>query len=240
MVEDSRPFPPGSLPARLNPALRQQLLSLGGIRHYPHGEMLMREAEPYGEVILILDGFVKITANGEENRLAFLVIRSRGDVLGEISAMEQDTHTGTATAAGPVVGRAMSAAAFRGFLEQNPPAAFAVAEMVANKLRNSIRRRVEHVDGSVRGRLARVLIELATLWGRPAARGVQLAVGLSQPELAALVAADERSVNRALAELRNMQVVDVGYRRVIVLDLEGLERVAFGNQDRPDGSGGRP
>ncbi|MEX5711525.1 Crp/Fnr family transcriptional regulator [Parafrankia sp. FMc6] len=236
MLEDSRPFPPGSLPARLNPALRQQLLSLGGVRHYLHGEMLMREAEPYGEVILILDGFVKITANGEENRLAFLVIRSRGDILGEISAMDQDTHTGTATAAGPVAGRVMSATAFRSFLEQNPPAAFAVAETVANKLRNSIRRRVEHVDGSVRGRLARILIELATLWGRASDRGVQLAVGLSQPELAALVAADERSVNRALAELRNMKVVDVGYRRVIVLDLEGLERVAFGRQDRPNGA----
>ncbi|MBE3201660.1 Crp/Fnr family transcriptional regulator [Frankia sp. CH37] len=214
--------------------MRQQLLSLGGIRHYPHGEILMREAEPYDEVILILDGFVKITAIGEENRLAFLVIRSRGDVLGEISAMEQDTHTGTATAAGPVVGRAMSAVAFRSFVEQNPPAAFAVAEMVAKKLRDSIRHRVEHVDGPVRGRLARVLIELATLWGRPAARGVQLAVGLSQPELAALVAADERSVNRALAELRSMGVVDVGYRRVALLDLAGLERIAFGHPNDKD------
>ncbi|WP_242424168.1 helix-turn-helix domain-containing protein, partial [Frankia sp. EI5c] len=74
--------------------------------------------------------------------------------------------------------------------------------------------------------------------GRPAARGVQLAVGLSQPELAALVAADERSVNRALAELRTMQVVDVGYRRVIILDPEGLERVASGNGERPGGSDG--
>lgn len=69
------------------------------------------------------------------------------------------------------------------------------------KLRWATRRRVDFGGHEALVRLARVFLELARSYGVPAGAGVEIAVPLTQPELAGLVGAAEPTVHRALAHV---------------------------------------
>ena len=69
-------------------------------------------------------------------------------------------------------------------------------------------------------------------WTRPSATaapvdgGLIVGDGLSQHDLAGLVAASTKSVGRSLAVLRARGLVSTGRRSIVVSDLEGLRRFA--------------
>lgn len=58
-------------------------------------------------------------------------------------------------------------------------------------------------------------------------------VSLSQASIATLLGVSRQSVNEALGELREMGVVETGYRRIKVLDPDTLMAVAVEQNDSP-------
>ncbi|MER5830865.1 Crp/Fnr family transcriptional regulator [Streptomyces sp. NPDC002130] len=214
-----------SLLGRLAPEDRQQLLTLGTRRQFEAGGVLIRQGEVADMVYVLLDGFVKVTAISEEGHLVFLAVRSQGELVGEVGVLDGSPRPTTVTATGAVVALGVGGPPFLGFLARRPSAATVVTRSVTEKLRFSIRRRLEDV-GSVRARLARVLLDLGARWGRPGPHGTEIAVGLNQGEIAALVGATERSVNEAFADFRSLGTLSIGYRRVVIHDWSGLRKAA--------------
>jgi CRP-like cAMP-binding protein len=215
----------GSVLSRLEPQEQEELLTLGARRQFGAGSVLMRQGEHADIVYVLLDGYVKVTAISEEGHLVFLAVRSRGDLVGEIGVLDGNPRTATVTAAGAVLAMGIGAPAFLGFLARHPSAATVVTRSVTEKFRLAIRRRLDYV-GSVQSRLARVLLDLGVRWGVPATQGTEIAVGLNQGELAALVGATERSVNEALADLRSEGTISIGYRRVVIHNWDALRKAA--------------
>jgi CRP-like cAMP-binding protein len=117
-------------------------------------------------------------------------------------------------------------ATFHRFLVQYPDAAVAVVRSVGGKLRWATQRRIDFSGLEVRLRLARVLVELASAYGLETAGGVEIAVALAQPELAALVGAAEPTVHKALADFRRRRIIVTGYRCIRVVDLPALRVIA--------------
>lgn len=61
---------------------------------------------------------------------------------------------------------------------------------------------------------------------RLTSEGTELGYALTQPELAAMVGVSEPSIQRALRQLRDIGVLDTGYRRIIILDMAALKEIA--------------
>jgi CRP/FNR family cyclic AMP-dependent transcriptional regulator len=223
---DSRfDWPAGSLLGTLPASNRQALLRLGVRQQFEAGKVLVRQGERSTHAILMLDGFVKVTASTESGDVALLDIRAGGDLVGELAALDGQPRSATVTAAGSVIVRLIDQAELRAYLRDNPDAWLAVTRGIAAKLRWATRRRIDVSGGSAMVRLLRVLIELVESYGKPTARGsgVVITASLTQPELAALVGAAERTVHKSLAELRERRLISTGYRRITVLDPQGLE-----------------
>lgn len=219
------PFPRGTLLAGLAISARAAMLALGTACGYEPGTVLMREGERAGHLLVLVKGFVKVTATTPEGYLALLAVRCGGDLVGELAMMDGQPRIATVTAAGWVRARVVGQAEFRRYLAEHPDAAFAVGGSVGAKLRWATRRRVDFGGHEVPVRLARVLVELADSYG---GGGGAIGVPLSQPELAALVGAAEPTVHKALAQLRRQNIVLTGYRRVVVLDRPRLAALAEG------------
>ncbi|MEV0675515.1 Crp/Fnr family transcriptional regulator [Actinosynnema sp. NPDC050436] len=215
-----------SLIATLSPASEADLLASGVPVHYRPGKVLVREGERSTQVTLLLGGYVKVTADNPDGGVALLAIRGRGDLIGELAALDGGPRLATATAASAVRGRLLSGEAFHDFLLRRPEAAEAVSRSVAAKLRWSTRRRVDFSGCPVRTRVVRVLLELASDHGRPTAQGIGIGFPLTQPELAALVGAAEPTVHKVLAELRRLRLAETGYRSVTILDEASLTELA--------------
>jgi CRP-like cAMP-binding protein len=212
----------GSLPI----ATREALLQLGTLCQYEAGKVLVREEERSTHVILLIDACVKVVASTVSGGNALLDIRVGGDLVGELAALDGQPRSASVVTAGPSIVRLIKQPDFATLLERHPDAAIAVSRGIAAKLRWATRRRIDFGAGEVKVRLAHVLVELTESYGEPAAEGMVIGTSLTQPELAALVAAAEPTVHKALATLRHDRVIKTGYRRITVLDKHRLRLVA--------------
>jgi CRP-like cAMP-binding protein len=202
------------------------MLTLGVPRLYLPGTVLIHEGDRAFYVLVLVKGFVKVTATSPEGYLSLLAIRTGGDLVGELASMDGEPRIATVTAAGRVRARVVSQTEFRQYLTHHTEAALAVSGSVGAKLRWATRRRIDFGGGEVHVRLARVLVELAESYGIQDEASVEIGVPLTQPELAALVGAAEPTVHRALAHLRKEEIVTTGYRRIVVCDSGRLAALA--------------
>ena len=128
----------------------------------------------------------------------------------------------------PGVALVLPIKAFVDFLRGHGDAAIALLQLITGRLRDADRRRVETAAYDIPARVARRLVELADRFGEQEARGVRIAVALSQDELAGYVGASREAVAKALRVLRDRGLVSTGRRTLTVLDLDGLRRVEVG------------
>ncbi|MET7806637.1 Crp/Fnr family transcriptional regulator [Micromonospora chersina] len=213
----------GQLPA----AIRHELLDRGRPCRYHSGERLLLEGGTDTHVIVLTSGFVKVTVNVEGVE-ALAAIRGAGDIVGEAAALAGQPRMASVTACGTVTGRLVTADAFRHVLGRHPDAARLVTTTVAERLRWANQRRADFVAYPAEVRVARILVEIAGSYGRRADDGsVVIDVPLSQPELATMIGASETTVHKALRTLRDGRLVRSGYRRLIILDLTALRRMAI-------------
>jgi CRP-like cAMP-binding protein len=219
---------PGTFLGSLSPAVATELVRLSVRRAFPSGRVILREGGRDAHVALLISGFAKASTavDGVETLLG---IRLPGEVIGEIGALTGEPRSATVTACGRVVAGLVGRADFEAFLRRRPDAAGLVTAAVARKLRWANRRRSDFAAFPAHIRLARLLAEIAEVCGRRRPEGgIEIAVPLSQPELAAMIAIGQATVQKALADLRDRDLVDTGYRRIAILDPDRLRRLADG------------
>ncbi|GAA3748889.1 hypothetical protein GCM10022205_39840 [Spinactinospora alkalitolerans] len=177
-------------------------------------------------MFVLVEGHVKILSESGSGRTILLAVRSRGDLVGELAGMDGSTRMARVAAIGAIAARLLPFDEFEGFLHRHPAAFRVVNGSVAAKLRSATDKIIDFSSQEVPVRVARALLRVLADHGRPVAGGVSIGIPLTQPELAAIVAASEPAVHKALAELRKHEVVSVGYRSYVVRDLPGLRRFA--------------
>jgi CRP-like cAMP-binding protein len=204
----------------------QALLGVGVERRFRPGEVLVFEGELTTHVILLLSGCVKVTATTADGGRALLAVRLPGELIGELAGLDGRPRSATVTAVGLVNTRVMTQAVFQAFLRDHPDAGVAVSRSVAAKLRWATDRRIDFSGYDAPVRVARVLATLVRSHGTRTSRGWEIGFPLSQPELAALIGAAEPTVHKSLTELRRKSVLETGYRKMTILDLPRLRRLA--------------
>lgn len=220
-------WPPSTLLGGLIESSRQRIFSLGAMKTYPgSGRVLIREGDHTRTIFLLLEGTVKVSGATDCGE-ALLAIRVGGDVVGELSALDNRPRLATVTTVGQVTARIIKQGEFLGFLSRNPDLALAVTRGVSDKLRSATARRIDFSGCNVATRFARVLLELAVRYGEQTSTGTVIRCPLTQAELAKLVGAGEPTVQRALRKLRADGVVATRYRVTTVLDLAALRQRAF-------------
>ena len=204
------------------------LAAIGGQRRYRKGAIVMLEGDHSNFVLLLRQGQVKLTSTTRDGRELLLGFRGPGDFVGELAALAGDgePRSATVTAMDPLVAQVITAGEFLDYLQQHPSAMLALTRAIIRRLTDADRRRIEYGSYDARGRVARVLVEIAEKHGRPRDHGIEIGLALSQEELAGLVAASRESVARSLTVLRRRGLVSTGRRSIVVRDLEGLRQFA--------------
>ena len=218
--------PLGGFAGALTPDEREQLSREGRRRRFPRGATLFNEGERSDRVILLLSGRVKISYFTEDGREVVLALRSAGDILGELSALDREPRSASAIALEPVDALLLPAGRFRDFLYARPRVALLLLEMLARRLRDADRKRVEFGAYDTVGRVARRLVELADRFGEPDGDTIHIALPLSQDELAGWIGASRKAVGNALAWLRARNLIETRRRGVSIRDIDGLRKRA--------------
>jgi CRP-like cAMP-binding protein len=207
---------------------RAALAGAAALRHYRSGEYLWRTGDAENGLHVIGDGIVHISMMGPDGDAIVLQVVARGGCIGEpgIYAPERDRRTD-----GRAVGRttvvSIPSDAVRTVLEASPEAMRIFARQVSGIARTLARRVALTAFHDARGRLARVLLDLAASHGVATPRGLRIELPLSQRTLAGLVSVRRERVNRLFTALVREGAVAFEDGIVTVLD-EQLLRSAFG------------
>ena len=198
-------------------------------RTYPAGSEITRADSAGDEAILVLEGRVRLVAYGAEHRQVVLAFRGPGELIGEMATLGAERRTATAIAVDEVKAGVLSAAELMEFLREHPAVAIVVIRMVVRRLAEATRDVVDLATQDSVGRLARRLVELSSLHGKPAEGGTQIQLELTQDDLARWTGATRETVSRALRLMRELGWVATDRKAITVLDPAALrERSGLG------------
>jgi CRP-like cAMP-binding protein len=204
-------------------AEREALLETGRVRRWKHGEVLMRRGDPADSAILLVSGLVKIHI-GLEDAEVLLGLSGPGDLLGEATAtFPAGVRSASATAVEPVDGVVIPVGSLRAFLADHPRATLALLDLALTRLYAADARRMEFATSESLARVAGRLVELAERFGTRRLEGaIDVALPITQEELASWSASSRESTARALRTLRGLKLIETSRRGLTVLDLDGL------------------
>ncbi|WP_298560749.1 Crp/Fnr family transcriptional regulator [Streptomyces luteogriseus] len=225
MPYDSVEWPARSLLGAVPSEARRELLGLGVPARFEAGKVLIGEGARDRHLLVLLSGFAKVTARVENGEESLLAVRVGGDSVGEMAALDGSPRSATVTACGPLAARVVQPAALHALLAKRPEVHLALTGILADRLRWANRRRLDFKGYPAKVRLARLLVELATLYGRPVEGGMVLGCRLTQPELAALTGAAETTVHKGLRDLRRDGLLETGYGSTVIRDLHRLRDI---------------
>ena len=107
-------------------------------------------------------------------------------------------------------------------------AAMELLRVLASRLRDADRKRLEFAALDTLGRVAWRLHELSERFGEDTADGIDVELPLSQEQLASWCGASREATVKALAALRTLGCISTGRRSVLIRDLQALRRHAQG------------
>ena len=210
----------------LTPDEQRNLLALGRDRNYPPGATMCVEGDPTTHVFVLVGGWVKIfsvTGDGHEN---VLDLRGDGDIVGETAGETTGRRNATIQAIDTVHALIIGFDRFSSFLDTHPEADRAYRRMMTQRWNDAATMLRRRAVTSGAQRLAGVLLDLARRHGSGADGAIEVALPLSQEELASLVGTSRATVTRALSNWRKRGLIRTGQRRITITDLRGLRKVA--------------
>lgn len=216
-------------PKRFWPSLDEieqaALREAGRIRTFRRDMPLCYEGELSSHVMIILTGWAKVTVADAEGRATMIALRGPDEIVGEIGALNQRPRTATIVALQPVTALSVPGTRFTAFLTGHPSAWPKVVDTMAVKLSEAGHRIRQYSTLQGAPRLAAFMLVLAEQYGIEDPEGGIEIPPLSQAELGSCVDSSRETVARAFRDWRGRGLIRTGWRKTVLLDLEGLARI---------------
>lgn len=194
-----------------------------GRRTYARGQALMHAGQVPHDVLVLQAGRVKVSATTEAGRQILLAFRGPGDLVGELSALDERPRSASIVALEAVEALALSHEQFRAVLVQHPAASLALLRVLSDRLRDADAKRIQFAGYTTMGRVAFCLLELCDRFGEAEEGAVEIDLPLSQEELSGWAGSSLESVGRALQQMRGLGWIETRRRAIRVLDRDALE-----------------
>ena len=216
----------GLLPERDLLALVHQ----SSTRSLPKNRVLFRSGDEGRSVVLILQGYVKLSTMTPNGREVVLEIAGPGSIFGELAVINRTPRQADATTLTSCRVMAIDGALFRRSLAATPEALFAAMRLLADRLSAITAREMDWVSLPAPVRLAKALLRLAKLHSARVEDGVQIGFRLSQRELGAMTGLIRESINKHLKAWRAAGWVELCGGGVLLRDVRALQDYVRDNE----------
>ncbi len=188
------------------------------VSRYDSGEVVFSEGDKGGDLLIVMDGSVKVVKLAANGRHQLLAIERQGSSLGEVSAFDGGLYSATAITVVPTALLRLHGDHFRALCLARPELALKVIRVLGHRLRH-LRRLVEELSfATVRDRLIAHLLQLAKERGIPGKSGVEIVFDENNEELAGRLGTVRELVSRNLGRLHGEGLVVMRRRSVSIPD----------------------
>lgn len=217
---------------KVDDATLEQLSARAGRRKLKKGELLFDSGDLSDAMYAVLSGRLRIwsvSAGGVEITLNVL---HPGALLGEIGLLDGGERTAAASAAAASEVMVIDRRLFFTAMEKDPQLARNAIALLCERLRWVSARLEDSALRSAPERLARMLGYLAADYGKETEDGVEIALGLTQTDLARWVMMSRESLNKTLSRWTDEGLLSQDRARIVLHDPERLSEIAeFGEND---------
>lgn len=223
-----------ALPGPAREALRQA----GTTAMMRPGTYLMREHTRASQVFVLRAGAVKVWVN-RDGESAILDVLGPGDLVGELEAVDGGIRHANVEALTPVEALVLPAGRFRAVVDSHPGSVWAVAAVLAERLRDANELRIAHFPDDPQRRLGTRLLRLVSRFGTPLMEGtanggaprnangaVQVRVPVSQQDLGRWAGMGRGKVAQILAGDNLRDGLTVARNMIVVRSMDALNRLA--------------
>jgi CRP-like cAMP-binding protein len=193
-------------------------------RRFDKGESLFHEGDPADAFLIITAGSVKVFVTSERGTEMVLATLRPPEALGEVSLLDGGPRSASASALEPTTVLAVARSTLLVLIERERAVAEALLRASARLLRRLTGKAADLVFLDLEGRVAKLLVDMASERGVRRETGVVLDLGVTQSDLAAMVGGSRQSVNQILHALSDLGYLDIHRRAVVITDEAALHR----------------
>lgn len=178
-----------------------------------------------GETTYIIEsGKVRIFVLSESGQEISVRVYGTGEVFGELSMLDGLPRSAGAAAMEETHVFALHREDFLELLKAYPHMASGIVATLSSRVRYTTEYAESLAFLDVDGRVAKRLLELTEQHGVQTPDGMEIALQLTQSDLASLVGATRERVNKVLGAFRAQGLIELDGHRIIVRDRRGLKR----------------
>lgn len=190
-------------------------------RRYPKGSMILAQGDPGEALYLLAAGQVKVVLIHEDGREVILSVLGVGAFFGEMALLDQEPRSAHVVAMTDSLLLQLRREDFQARLRSGPEVAIALLRELSRRLRRADETIASLMLLDVNGRIANLLLELASDEG-----GERITRRLTHATIGQMVGASRETVSRTMRSLVNRNVLRVSRREILLLDPDALRLAA--------------
>lgn len=206
----------------LRQAERRRLAELLRRQTVRKGETLFRRGDEGTALYIITSGRIRITLPSSQDDEITVTVFSNGDFFGEMALLDGMPRSADAVALEETHLYVLNRSDFITFLINNESAVKSILYALSMRLRKTDNLLGETVFLNVSMRLMRRLADLAEIQGVRGKDGGEVAIRITQKELASLVGVSRESVNKELKVLERSGLVETSRNTIVIRDMEKI------------------
>ncbi|MCY7334895.1 MAG: Crp/Fnr family transcriptional regulator [Chamaesiphon sp.] len=196
-------------------------LAHAAIRNHPANQMILLENDWGSSVYFVLSGWLKIRTYNADGREITLNIVGRGEIVGEMAALEQAPRSTDVLSLTPATIVNIPADDFVRLLKTEPLAGMRLAQLMATRLRQ-VNRRLRLRESNSASRVADTLLFLVEGQGKTVSTGIEIP-NLPHRELSSMSGLARETVTRVLTKMQAAGLIDRHQDILLIPDVAALE-----------------
>jgi len=193
---------------------------------YKKGETIFREGAYPAGIFYIRKGKVKKYKVDREGREQIIYVANSGEILGYHAILSSDNHTDSASALEESILLFIPREDFLIALDQSAVLSRRLLKTLSHEFAVLSNNLAMFSQKSVRERLALQLVVVREKYKDGCPPGAPVEINMSRDDLASLVGTVRENVVRILAEFKADEIVETRGRKIIVLDIKKLIKIA--------------
>ncbi len=197
------------------------------IVRFRRAERIFSESQPGACLYVVMSGRVKIFGSSTLGRSKTFAYLEPGDFFGEMSLIDDEVRSASASALDDSVLIMLKAEDYRKLVLSRPAIAFAVLKTLSNRLRKA-NKEIEALSfNNVLGRIAQILLDLSERYGTVVDNGRRIEMSLSQKELAEMAGTAREVISRVISRFKKVGCIEIFDNKITITDHDKLKSWIF-------------
>ncbi|MCO6452145.1 MAG: Crp/Fnr family transcriptional regulator [Caldilineales bacterium] len=199
---------------------------------FPKESYLFFQGDPPDALYIVWIGRVKLVRHTDNGRDVVLEVLGPGQLIGEMAVLDGRPYSTTAQTLEEVAVVAIARRDFYSLLERYPRVAMGVISELSRRLRMTTELVRSLAVDRVEQRIARTLLRLADLAGRPYGEdesAIVIDMPLTRQDIAEMTGTTVETAIRVMSRFRKQGLVTSVRSRVVITSPDGLTEIALGN-----------